>query len=161
MNAIQIDRRGDGVVIQEVDRGESARFASDLFVLLGQLRPDLTREQFRELTTDGYDQGLRFLIAHFGEGVPLAAAGYRILSTSRGRLLYVDDLVTAQAERSRGIAGALMAELQRRARVAGCTRLELDSGVTNTIAHRFYLRHRLDIRAFHFSTAMDVWPADL
>lgn len=50
----------------------------------------------------------------------------------------------------------MLSELKRRAGEAGCVRLELDSGVTNTTAHRFYLRHWLDIQAFHFSTAVDV-----
>ena len=50
----------------------------------------------------------------------------------------------------------MLSELKRRAGEAGCVRLGLDSSVTNTTAHRFYLRHRLDIRALHFSAAVDV-----
>ncbi|HWJ64241.1 MAG TPA: GNAT family N-acetyltransferase [Acidimicrobiales bacterium] len=140
------------VLIREVDR---ATFDSGLFDLLGQLRPGLTRDLFAELTTVGYDQGLRFLVAYDSDGLPTAAAGYRILTTSRGRILYVDDLVTSEALRSRGFASRLLAELRSRSRDAACACLELDSGVTNTRAHRFYLRERLDIGAYHFAGRVD------
>ncbi|ODU06105.1 MAG: hypothetical protein ABS81_05590 [Pseudonocardia sp. SCN 72-86] len=138
--------------MREVDR---ATFDAGLFDLLAQLRPGLTRDLFEELTTVGYDQGLRFLVAEDVDGVPTAAAGYRVLSTSRGRILYVDDLVTSEAHRSRGFASRMLAELRSRSRTGDCVRLELDSGVTNTRAHRFYLRERLDIGAFHFAMPVD------
>ena len=64
MNMVQSDQSGNDVVIRELGRGETARFVSDLFLLLSQLRPGLTRQMFCELTSDGYEQGLRFLIAH-------------------------------------------------------------------------------------------------
>ncbi|GEL24825.1 N-acetyltransferase GCN5 [Pseudonocardia sulfidoxydans NBRC 16205] len=144
---------GGDVLIREVDR---ATFDSGLFDLLAQLRPGFTRNLFEELTTVGYDQGLRFIVADDSDGIPIAAAGYRVLSTSRGRILYVDDLVTSEALRSRGFASQLLAELRTRSRDAGCVRVELDSGVTNTRAHRFYLRERLDIGAYHFAMRVDV-----
>ena len=156
MKEVQGGRSGRDVVIRELARGGADRFTMDLFTLLRQLRPDLSQQTFRELTSDGYEQGLRYLVAHSSHGKPVAAAGYRVLVTSRGRILFVDDLVTAEAERSHGIAAAMLSDLERRARMAGCVRLELDSGVTNTTAHRFYLRHRLDILAFHFGAAVDV-----
>jgi GNAT superfamily N-acetyltransferase len=72
------------------------------------------------------------------------------MSPFRGRVLFVDDLVTSPSARSRGVASTMLRELRTRAAATGCRRLELDSGTTNSGGHRFYLRHGLDISAFHF-----------
>jgi GNAT superfamily N-acetyltransferase len=78
-------------------------------------------------------------------------AGWRIVATTHSiRKLYVDDLVTTAAARSGGVGHALLAELGRRARAAGCAALDLDSGVQRHDAHRFYLRERMIISSHHF-----------
>lgn len=47
-----------------------------------------------------------------------------------------------------------MADLERRARSAGCQVLDLDSEGHRHAAHRFYLRERMDITAYHFGKAL-------
>lgn len=74
-----------------------------------------------------------------------------IANTSAVRKLSVDDLVTADDARSAGHGHTLLAELARRGREAGCTVLDLDSGVQRHAAHRFYLRERMDIVSHHFA----------
>lgn len=143
------EQRAPEVRVEELAAGDP-RLPAQLYPLLRLLRPGLSDEQFRELVTTGHDQGLRFLLASAGDE-PLGAAGYRVLVTSRGRILFVDDLVTAEPARSSGVGGRLMAELHRLAAVHGCDRLELDSGTVNTAAHRFYVRRGFDIIAFHFA----------
>ncbi len=59
--------------------------------------------------------------------------------------------MTAAVERSTGVGHALVAHLETHARAAGCHELNLDSGTHRTGAHRFYLRERFDIVAFHFT----------
>jgi GNAT superfamily N-acetyltransferase len=71
------------------------------------------------------------------------------------RRLYVDDLVTTASSRSAGVGQALLAELEGRARAAGCAVLDLDSGVQRHDAHRFYLRERMAISAHHFTKQLD------
>ncbi|MGP4017577.1 GNAT family N-acetyltransferase [Saccharopolyspora sp. 5N708] len=146
--------RGADLDIRELEPDDDPKLAADLLPLLRRLRPGLTDELFGELLTDGYRQGLRYLVACTSAGQPLAAAGYRILVTSRGRILFVDDLVTDEGARSQGVGARLVGELEALARRGGCVRLELDSGVSNAAAHRFYFRHRLDITAFHFAGAV-------
>ncbi len=81
-----------------------------------------------------------------------AVAGYRISeSLYAGRFCYVDDLVTDAAARSSGYGGALLDWLVAEARAAGCSKLELDSGVQRFAAHRFYLTKRMIISSHHFS----------
>ncbi|MFG2645852.1 GNAT family N-acetyltransferase [Streptomyces sp. NPDC048370] len=128
------------------------RLDSDLLPVLLELRPHLTSELFREVQERGRAQGLRFTAAYADDDTCVGAAGWRIIdNTSSIRKLYVDDLVTAADTRSTGVGHALLAHLEDHARQAGCLELNLDSGTHRTGAHRFYLRERLDIVAFHFS----------
>jgi GNAT superfamily N-acetyltransferase len=84
-------------------------------------------------------------------GTVRAVAGYRFAeSLAWGRYLYVDDLVTDEAVRSRGDGRLLLDWLVKEATRAGCRELHLDSGVQRHGAHRFYLRERMDIVAYHF-----------
>jgi GNAT superfamily N-acetyltransferase len=122
------------------------------FPVLRELRTELDPETFAAIYAEGHPQGLRFLVAFDAEGTAVGVAGWRIYATTHvGRKLYVDDLVTESASRSTGVGAALLAELEKRARSAGCTVLDLDSGVQRHDAHRFYLRERLDITAHHFA----------
>lgn len=119
--------------------------------VLRELRPHLTADGLRQVYVEGHPQGYRFLAALDGERC-LGVAGYRVLATVVfGRKLYVDDLATASAARSTGVGKALLDELERRARDAGCAVLDLDSGVQRHDAHRFYLRERMHISSHHFT----------
>ena len=119
--------------------------------VLQELRPHLTAEGLREVYAEGHAQGYRFLAALDGDRC-LGVAGHRLVATVfAGRKLYVDDLVTASSERSSGVGKALLDELERRARAAGCSVLDLDSGVQRHDAHRFYLRERMHISSHHFT----------
>lgn len=136
--------------IAEVDPADS-RSRDELYALLGQLRPDLTRAAFARLLAEGTPQGLRYLLAYGPDGAPVGAAGWRVLTTSRGRVLLLEDLVTDEVARSRGIGTALLDAVCAAGRRADCTALELDSGVANAAAHRFYFQHRMSVLAFHFA----------
>jgi GNAT superfamily N-acetyltransferase len=120
--------------------------------VMAQLRPHVPAEGFvalvRRMEATGYH------LASIGDedGVVRAVAGYRFLDQLvRGKVLYVDDLVTDEAARSRGHGEALLDWLYTHAREQGCTALELDSGVHRGGAHRFYFRQRMTISAYHFT----------
>lgn len=142
--------------ILDLEPGD-ARLAADLLPVLRELRPHLTEDLFREVYEKGYVQGLRFSAAYDEEGACVGAAGWRIVdNTSQIRMLYVDDLVTAEGARSTGVGRRLLRHLEGRAREAGCLHLNLDSGTQRTDAHRFYLRERLSIVAFNFDKVLDL-----
>ena len=128
---------------------------ADLYPLLAALRPGLSVDTFDTLLSEGREHGLRVLIADQGADRCIDAALYRMVATSRGRVTFLDDLVTNPARRSKGVGAALLAEVERRGRAAGCERLELDSGVNNQGAHRFYHRHGLHILALHFAQELE------
>ncbi|MGK5728574.1 GNAT family N-acetyltransferase [Streptomyces sp. URMC 124] len=136
--------------IIELEPGDP-RLISDLLPVLRELRPHLTEETFREVYEEGHGQGLRFSAAYTDEGLCVGAAGWRVVvNTSTLRSLYVDNLVTAATARSTGVGRELLTHLQELARAAGCHHFVLDSATHRTDAHRFYLRERMAIAAFHF-----------
>lgn len=135
---------------------DTLELPGELYPLLRELRPGLTRAAFEELLCEGGRQGLTVLLVRDAGGVLLGAALYRVMVTSRGWLLFVDDLVTWPESRSAGVGAGLLAELERRGRQAGCQRVELDSGMSNQAAHRFYYRHRMAAIALHFAKPLEV-----
>lgn len=129
---------------------DDERWAAALPVLQ-ELRPHLDAAALRDVYAEGHPQGYRFLAAFDGDRC-LGVAGWRLVATAHvGRKLYVDDLVTASAARSTGVGRALLGELERRAREAGCSVLDLDSGVQRHDAHRFYFRERMHVSSHHFT----------
>lgn len=140
--------------IIELPTGDE-RLRTAVYPLLQVLRPQLTREAFSELIRESTGQTLAVLTAWDGPDRCVGVALYRVLATSRGHLLFVDDLITAPDARSRGIGAALFAALEQRGRAARCERMELDSGMTNQAAHRFYYRQRMGAIALHFAKALE------
>ena len=120
------------------------------YAVMHELRPHLEPGPFVDQVARQRAEGYRLAFLE-DAGAVQACAGYRISeSLMRGRFMYVDDLVTASAARSRGFGAELFHWLKDQARAAGCGRLHLDSGVQRFAAHRFYLRERMDILAHHF-----------
>jgi GNAT superfamily N-acetyltransferase len=132
--------------------------------LMWQLRPhygangevahaDAYVEAVRRQRAEGYR-----LACAFVDDAPRALAGFRIQHMlSRGRFLYVDDLVTDEGARGTGVGTVLFDWLVAAARDAGCARLHLDSGVQRHAAHGFYFARRMHIQAHHF--ALDLGDA--
>jgi GNAT superfamily N-acetyltransferase len=120
------------------------------FPVMHQLRPNLIASEFVARVRQQQKEG--YLLAFLEEdGVIRSVAGFRIHGRLHsGRTLYVDDLVTDNAVRSRGHGDRLFDWLVQHAREAGCQMFSLDSGTHRVDAHRFYLRKRMRISCFHF-----------
>jgi GNAT superfamily N-acetyltransferase len=98
------------------------------------------------MNADGYR-----LVTLYEKDAVRAVAGYRFMEMLYcGKIMYVDDLNTDEAHRSKGFGKALMDWLKAEAKVHGCTQLHLDSGVQRERTHRFYFREGLAISAYHF-----------
>ena len=131
---------------------ESEEQIRGCFPVMAELRPHVVEREFVERVRRQQREGGYQLAFVEESGTVRAVAGYRIAEfLAWGRTLYVDDLVTASAERSRGHGQALFDWLVARAKSNGCAQLHLDSGVQRFDAHRFYLRHRMSITSHHFS----------
>lgn len=121
--------------------------------VLRQLRPNLDLLAWTRVRTDPMGQRPTFTVVL--DDTVTAVAGWRVMATtSSGRRLYVDDLVTDETSRSRGHGRALLGHLRDRAAELGASALHLDSGVQRFDAHRFYLRERMSIADHHFVIAI-------
>ncbi|MEH1836264.1 MAG: GNAT family N-acetyltransferase [Nostoc sp.] len=121
------------------------------FPVMSQLRPHLEQanfvEQVRYQIKEGYQ--LAFLEV---ENQTVAIAGFRIYTClASGKLLYIDDLVVDELNRSHSYGQQLFRWLIEYARNHNCEHLSLDSGVQRFAAHRFYLMQRMSITSHHFS----------
>ncbi len=124
---------------------------SRCFPVIQRLRPHLEAAGFVEHVRRQLQEGYR--LAYLEDGGEIrSVAGFRIQEMlAWGKILYVDDLVTSDSDRSRGYGGQLFDWLVDHARANGCEQLHLDSGVQRFAAHRFYLRKRMEISSHHFS----------
>jgi GNAT superfamily N-acetyltransferase len=126
------------------------------FPVMKALRPhlqddeDLLERARRQMSDSGWRLAY---VEDYGQIV--ACAGFRIHEwLVSGKILYVDDLVSAADKRSKGYGKALLDALKSLAKAEGCTQLRLDSGTHRTQAHRFYFREGLVISSFHFETTL-------
>jgi GNAT superfamily N-acetyltransferase len=127
---------------------------ADCYEVMAELRPHITREEFLPLVRSMQADGFRLACLRAG-GRVVAVAGYRFgTSLFCGRHLYVDDLVTAGAERSKGRGRELLAWLRALAVEHGCDAFHLDSGVQRKRAHAFYLREGMELSSYHFSVRL-------
>lgn len=138
-----------GVIIEHARTDDEIAATFDVMF---QLRPNLARDAYVStvrtlMETDGYS-----LAALSDEdGLVRAVAGYRIMTMLyRGRILYVDDLVSDEAARSRGYGKRMLDWLKDEGRREDCRELQLISRAIRERAHRFYFREGLGIECFHF-----------
>jgi len=124
------------------------------FPVMHQLRPMLLAEEFANRIKIQQAEG--FQLAFLEEdGAVASVAGFRLQTLLwSGRTLYVDDLVTDAAQRSKGYGEAMLTWLIALAREADCTTFMLDSGTHRQEAHAFYFRNGLRISDFHFKLAL-------
>ena len=140
--------------MRKVKLAETDQEIDERFAVMAQLRPHLVREKFVQRVRRQQEQGFRLAFVE-DSGAVVAVAGFRLMEMlSGGRTLYVDDLITDEARRSRGHGKELLRWLQRYAREAGCETFSLDSGTHRQEAHAFYFREGMRVTGFHFATKM-------
>jgi GNAT superfamily N-acetyltransferase len=114
-----------------------------------QLRTDLPADYEGKMKRV-FAGGARMCVATEAAAVR-GVAVYRVYeNTFEGLQLYIDDLVTDEKQRSRGVGRALMEHLQGLARAADCEACALDSGTQRVQAHKFYFREGMVVSSFHF-----------
>jgi GNAT superfamily N-acetyltransferase len=137
----------------DVTGGDGSVYTQDWLVraepVHRQLRSGLPADYVGRLRAV-FANGGRMCVAAEGSTVRGVALWRLIENTCEGRRLYVDDLVTDETHRSRGIGRTMLRHLERKARDLQCDVLALDSGTQRTGAHRFYFREGLVIPSFSF-----------
>ncbi|MGI1677335.1 MAG: GNAT family N-acetyltransferase [Cellvibrionaceae bacterium] len=123
---------------------------NDCFGVMSELRPHLKKSEFlrtvREMESEGFQ--LAFIRS---SSKAVAVAGYRIYTNLfMGKHLYVDDLVTSEAARSKGYGEKLLEWLKMTAIEGDCNYIHLDSGTHRGEAHKFYFNQNFTIASYHF-----------
>jgi GNAT superfamily N-acetyltransferase len=136
--------------MSEVRLAQTDEEMARCFPVMAQLRPYLVADEFIRRIRRQQAQG--YHLAFLEEaGAVVAVAGFIVRDKlSSARTMYVDDLVTDAAQRSRGHGKTMLDWLQAHAREAGCVMFTLDSGTQRHEAHAFYFRERMRATDFHF-----------
>ncbi len=101
----------------------------------------------RRMQAAGY-----FLVMLEADGQVAAVASYRFSEhLARGKFLYIDDLVTANAFRRQGYGEKIFERVTQAARSCGCREVHLDSGVQRVEAHLFYEKLGMRFSSRHYS----------
>lgn len=121
------------------------------FPVMSQLRPKIAREDFAGRVAE-LSAATGLALAYLDDGGIKAVAGYRVSDwLAGGRYLEIEDLVTADGERSKGYGGQLFDWLVELAAREGCRQVRLVSNMRRVDAHRFYLRKGMAQEAYYFS----------
>ena len=124
------------------------------FAVMRQLRPALVEAEFVAAIVAQQAEGYRLAYLDVAEGVA-TVAGFRVQEMlASGRTLYLDDLVTDAAHRSKGHGETMLTWLIGQARETGCRTFSLDSGTQRQEAHAFYFREGMRITSFHFALTL-------
>jgi GNAT superfamily N-acetyltransferase len=124
--------------------------------VMRQLRPHLDEARYVAMVNAMAPEGYRVAALRNDAGNVVAVAGYRFMTMLyAGKLLYLDDLVSDEAERSKGYGKQLLDWLKGEARANGCAELQLISHTKREAAHRFYFREGFGIECFEFRWKVD------
>lgn len=127
------------------------------FPVFQELRPHIENaEEFIDKVKLLQDQEQYTVIAAIKNNQVIACCGFRIMHMLwAGKMIYIDDLVTASAARKSGAGGALLDYVFAYAKEQGCNQVHLDSGHQRTDAHRLYLNKKFNILAHHFVASLN------
>ncbi|WP_251135336.1 GNAT family N-acetyltransferase [Exiguobacterium sp. s151] len=117
---------------------ESPRELDDSFLVMNQLRTDLTLEAYHELVAAMRPQGYE-LYALYADDTIVSLAGIEVrLNLYLEKHVFIYDLVTCVNHRSNGYGEMLLHFVHEYARDLGAKYVALESGLARTEAHRFY-----------------------
>jgi GNAT superfamily N-acetyltransferase len=120
------------------------------FPVMSQLRSHLSADDFVQQVQAQMETG--YQLAYIHDAQVIGVAGFEISTNlAWGKYLYLADLVVDDQMRSQGYGEALFTWLIKYAQKHDCQEFHLDSGVQRFAAHRFYLRHKMNISSHHFS----------
>lgn len=109
------------------------------WVIMKELRGHLDEKTFMQRVADMRPSGYRLIAAEeAGTIVALAGIG-KEMNLYYGKYMWVYDLITTEAGRSKGHGLALMRRIEELARDEGCDVVALSSALHRKDAHRFYI----------------------
>lgn len=132
-----------------------AKTESDLercFPVMKELRPHLNFDDYLSIYEEAHRNDGYQIVAIEENGQILAVMGYRILSDYvRGKHVYIDDLVSSEAVRSKGLGAELLKYAEGIAKNINCNTLRLCTGIENERGAKFYEKNGWIKRAFAYA----------
>jgi len=123
----------------------------DAFSILKILRPHLSFDEFKSLYDIAHQHETYTLVGYKSNNVLSAVMGWRIIHDFvHGRHLYIDDLITLDTMRNKGIGATLLRHAEELALQHNCKSLRLCTGIENKDGMRFYEREGWQARAFAY-----------
>lgn len=135
----------------KIQLASSSEEIATCFPVIAELRPQLSFDRFITLVArmqinHGYQ------LAYLDDNGVKSVAGIRIAEwLYSAKYLEIDDLITIEAERSKGYGATLFDWVVNYAREQECVQLRLVSGVQRVDAHRFYQNKGMTFEAKYFS----------
>jgi GNAT superfamily N-acetyltransferase len=127
----------------------------EAFPVMNQLRTDLDESTYLERLRSAQSTGYRLFALREHDDI-IALAGIVIRTNLfDGKLLWVDDLVTARDYRSQGFGQQLLEYIAQWGSERDCDVMGLASGFQRSDAHRFY-EERLGMEATSYVYRMDL-----
>jgi GNAT superfamily N-acetyltransferase len=121
-----------------------------------ELRPALSdKHHFAEQILKQQKKGYKIYAIIEDEEV-VACVGFRIMTMfARGKILYIDDLITKGKYRSREYGKILLNKVVTVAGDNECNQIHLDTGYVRHVAHRFYLNHGFEFHCHHLALKLE------
>ncbi|MCC3861657.1 GNAT family N-acetyltransferase [Pseudemcibacter aquimaris] len=127
----------------------------DTYAVMNQLRPHVNEEDYLGLIREMEGQN-GSLIAVMDDGKCVGCSFFRRETRLfTGPMVYVDDLVSDENTRSKGVGKMMIDWLTAYCRENGFKQLVLDSGVQRGKGHKFYFREGFTITSFNFKKPIE------
>lgn len=121
------------------------------FDTMKQLRPNIEEHNFLSTVRNMMKEGFQLACRKDEAGLVCCVAGFKIAHNFYlGKHLYVEDLITAENARSKGMGTKMFGWLAAYGKAEHCAAIHLDSGVQRHAAHKFYLNQEMKIVCYHF-----------
>ncbi|PEZ02168.1 GNAT family N-acetyltransferase [Bacillus sp. AFS018417] len=119
--------------------------------VLQQLRPTLSQEEAQSLLERMKQENYRLFALYNSEGEVVSLAGTAICTNFYNKKhVFIYDLVTAEAHRSKGYGETLLSYIEGWGKENNCTCVVLTSAFPRKDAHRFYEREGYEKVSYSF-----------
>ena len=127
----------------------------DVFPVLQQLRTKISREEASSLFQKMKEENYKLFSLRNEENEVVSLAGVAICTNFYNeKHVFVYDLVTAEAHRSKGYGNVLLSYVEKWGKEEGCSSIVLTSAFTRIDAHRFYEREAFNKVSYFFYKAL-------